>query len=452
MFFYPAFLFMFLSLTALSIYLWFMHRGNRLAAWASVMILCGGLLGSQMLLEKGWLPYAVARGADRAAIEGLTIATALLNVTIHTVPYWCVIVFYLLYHGYLQQRWIPLVLSLPIWLTVAVTDLTANRMNSGFIAVWGLGYLCVAACLAFLSIAKEKRRKERLHHALIAFIFLTPMAILNVYQFADGPLSDRLVTVIPYICIVSLFFISGMYLRDAFLGIQRKSMHTVHVGTGLIHHSLKNSIGKIKLNALNIRKNLQSGEYDKAEAYIDQLLKTHEAMIGSLSQISHIVSNKLEVCIEKVDLSEILDEAIASLEAYPNVRIEKRYFRAALDADRKLLSECLQNICNNAVEAMKGEGVLSVRMERRRSKLLLTIGDTGRGMDGIQLQNVFEPFYSTKTRSGKHFGLGMYQVKKVMDVHKGKIELKSAPDKGTTIRLIFKSASRRRRRGIRIGS
>jgi signal transduction histidine kinase len=443
MLFYPAFLFMFFSLTALSVYMGFMHQGNRLVKWASIMILCGGLLGLQMLLEKGWIPYAVSHGVDRTVLEVLSIAMALLNVAISTVPYWCALVFYLLYNGYLnRQRWIPLILSAPIWITAAIADLPANHIDSGFVAVWGLCYLCITSGLAVRSIVKGKSHRERLNHALIAVIFLTPITIANIYQFVDKPLSERLMTIIPYVCIVCLLFISVMYLRDAFLGIKRKSMHTVHVGTGLIHHSLKNSIGKIKLNALNIRKNLQSGQYEQAETYIDQLLKTHEAMMGTMSQISHVVSNKLDICKERIDLSKILDEVTASLEAYPNVRIERLYYPVVIEADRRLIVECIQNICNNAADAMKGEGVIRIRLERKKRKLILVIGDTGRGMDGIQLQNVFEPFYSTKQRSGKHFGLGMYQVKKVMDVHKGKIEIKSAPDRGTTIYLIFKLTSR----------
>jgi signal transduction histidine kinase len=54
------------------------------------------------------------------------------------------------------------------------------------------------------------------------------------------------------------------------------------------------------------------------------------------------------------------------------------------------------------------------------------------------MAQVFEPFYSTKGRTGKNMGLGMYYVQKVMEAHKGKVLLDSEAGKGTTVSLMFK--------------
>jgi len=439
---YLTFLLMFLALTAISIYLRVMHRGNRLVYWASLLILCGGLLGLQLLLERGWIPYAVTQGIDAAYIDASIFSIAILNVAINTIPYCCVLIFYLIYNGFFNhQKWMPLALSIPVWVTLFIqTDLSENKMNSGFVAAWGLVYLLISVWLASRSVAKGNNRRERFMHGLIAFIFIIPMSLVNMYHFSNNHISDQLIKVIPYICVISLVIITLLYVRDAFLGVKRKTMQTVNIGTGIIHHSLKNSIGKIKLNALNIRKNLQLGKYSEAENHIDNLLKTHEAMMETMTQVSHAVSDRVSLQKVKEDIAEVLEEVLASIEAYPEVRINKQYGPALLNMDRKLIAECLQNICNNAVEAMKEKGELRVQLVTGKRRLLLSISDTGPGMDSIQVQNVFEPFYSTKHRSGKHFGLGMYHVKKVLELHKGKVEIKSAPNKGTTISLIFKNA------------
>lgn len=162
-------------------------------------------------------------------------------------------------------------------------------------------------------------------------------------------------------------------------------------------------------------------------------------MMAMMSKISHATSDKLGSKREMHDISVVLDEVLESVEALPNVRVEKRYVPTLLLIDRMLITECLQNICNNAVEAMWEKGSLHISLDKRTNKVLLTIRDTGRGMNSIQLQNIFEPFYSTKLRTGEHFGLGMYQVKKVVEAHKGKVEVSSTPNKGTVIVLTFPS-------------
>ncbi|WP_157213489.1 ATP-binding protein [Paenibacillus senegalensis] len=120
------------------------------------------------------------------------------------------------------------------------------------------------------------------------------------------------------------------------------------------------------------------------------------------------------------------------------IEIDRQYGRKTLWLDKAMITECLQNIFNNAVDAMNEEGTLRIHLESGKGKTRISISDTGSGMDSIQLQNIFEPFYSTKHKSGRHFGMGMYQVRKVMAAHKGKVEVKSKPGQGTTVTLIFK--------------
>lgn len=440
MFFFMFFL-MFIGLTSLSVYLWVNHRGNRLIFWASLVILCAGLGGLQIFLEKGWVPYTIDRALNVTVIRSSVIATALLNAVINTFPYYGMLLFYLIYNGlFTYQKWIPILASIPPVITLFFqTDLMANRVDNGFVAVWGLCYVCFTAFLAVRPIIQASHFKERINHASIATVFLVPLIALNIYHFSSSPVSDQLMTFIPYICITSVLLITVFYLRDAFLGVRRKSIHTVHVGTGIIHHSLKNSIGKIKLNALNIQKHVHMGQYDKMDVYIENLLNTHESMMTMMSKISRAMNDKLVPKKEEHDLSVILDEVLETVEALPNIRVVKEYEPIFLFIDKMYMTECLQNICNNAVEAMRENGSLFVTLERRTNKVVLTIRDTGRGMNNIQLQNIFEPFYSTKHRSGEHFGLGMYQVKKVMEAHKGKIEVSSTPNKGTIIVLTFQS-------------
>ncbi|MDF2683903.1 MAG: hypothetical protein K0R47_5093, partial [Brevibacillus sp.] len=134
MFFFMFFL-MFVSLTALSIYLWVNHRGNRLIFWAALVILCAGFGGLQMFLEKGWVPYAIDHKLSVTVVRASIFVTALLNLVINTFPYYGMLLFYLIYNGFFTyQKWLPILLGIPPVVTLLFqTDLMANRVHNGFV-------------------------------------------------------------------------------------------------------------------------------------------------------------------------------------------------------------------------------------------------------------------------------------------------------------------------------
>lgn len=183
--------------------------------WAALVILCAGLGGLQMLLEKGWVPYAIDHKLSATVVRASIFVTALLNMLINTFPYYGMLLFYLIYNGFFTyQKWIPILLGIPPVVTLLFqTDLMANRVHNGFVAVWGLCYICFMAWLAVRPMIQANTPKERVNHASIAIVFLVPLIALNVYHFSAAPVSDQLIAIIPYICITSLLLITVFYLR-----------------------------------------------------------------------------------------------------------------------------------------------------------------------------------------------------------------------------------------------
>ena len=70
-----------------------------------------------------------------------------------------------------------------------------------------------------------------------------------------------------------------------------------------------------------------------------------------------------------------------------------------------------------------------------RGELIITVSDTGAGVDSESKANIFRPFYSTK--KGKGMGLGLYICERIMETHKGRISVESAPGSGATFYLHF---------------
>ncbi len=102
-----------------------------------------------------------------------------------------------------------------------------------------------------------------------------------------------------------------------------------------------------------------------------------------------------------------------------------------------LIEWVIENLCKNAIDAMNGEGVITISVSHDDDKAYIEVSDTGKGIAKSNRKRVFEPGYTTKARG---WGLGLSLVKRIMEeYHKGRVFVKnSMPGKGTTFRLELK--------------
>ena len=104
------------------------------------------------------------------------------------------------------------------------------------------------------------------------------------------------------------------------------------------------------------------------------------------------------------------------------------------------LREVLVNLVLNAVQAMPAGGTLSLRTGRHTDRsAVVEVGDTGVGMTESVRRRIFEPLFSTKGAGGSGMGLTMSQG--IVQEHNGRIEVESAPGRGTAFRLVFPFAT-----------
>ena len=111
--------------------------------------------------------------------------------------------------------------------------------------------------------------------------------------------------------------------------------------------------------------------------------------------------------------------------------------RAKIDADR--IKQVLLNLYLNAIEAMGDGGSLTVSAKRSEADngLRITVADSGPGIPKKDLPHLFDPYFTTKP-SGT--GLGLANVHKIVESHKGEIEITSAPGKGTVVTILIPHA------------
>ncbi len=102
-----------------------------------------------------------------------------------------------------------------------------------------------------------------------------------------------------------------------------------------------------------------------------------------------------------------------------------------------LIEWVIENLCKNAVDAMEGNGVITVTVSHDERNAYIDVADTGKGISKSNRKMVFEPGFTTKKRG---WGLGLSLAKRIMEeYHDGKIFVKkSVPGKGTTFRMELK--------------
>ena len=98
--------------------------------------------------------------------------------------------------------------------------------------------------------------------------------------------------------------------------------------------------------------------------------------------------------------------------------------------DREKLKQVVINLVVNAVEAMKEGGTLTARVQCDASGVVVSIEDSGVGIEPRHLESVFEPFFTTKEAGT---GLGLSIVRKIVDQHAGQVQIESDRGKGTRV-------------------
>ncbi|MGM9823650.1 MAG: sensor histidine kinase, partial [Muribaculaceae bacterium] len=144
----------------------------------------------------------------------------------------------------------------------------------------------------------------------------------------------------------------------------------------------------------------------------------------------------------EMELAFINESVLSSME-YMRSRISKRVtLHINVDDSRNcgvmlcqsLFEWVMENLTKNAVDAMQGEGSLTITVTSSASMAIIDVKDTGKGIARKNFKNVFNPGYTTKKRG---WGLGLTLVKRIIEeYHGGKIYVKESEiNQGTTFRI-----------------
>jgi signal transduction histidine kinase len=198
-------------------------------------------------------------------------------------------------------------------------------------------------------------------------------------------------------------------------------------------HELRNPLGSIRLFAGMLQQDLRPGT--QHEQMAAQILDASASMETTLSNLLAFAAPP-RAARRDVDLAALATDTCTMLSpssAQRGVELQGPESPGCpVWADVEAMRKVLLNLLGNALAATTRGGRIRVSARSERGGAVLTVEDSGRGIESDDLARVFDPFFS---RSEGGTGLGLSVVQRIVEDHGGRISLRSDPGKGTTARV-----------------
>ena len=203
--------------------------------------------------------------------------------------------------------------------------------------------------------------------------------------------------------------------------------------SSFVVHDLKNLIMQLGLVVRNSEK-----FRDNPEFYQDAFKTVKNATDKMQRLLEQLAKGRFELQKPEVlVLGNVLEQVVREFSGYrPAPELDSSLADVRIVASRDRFVSVLGHLIRNAQEATPDDGQVTVRAEQRDSQLLVSIEDTGQGMDiRFIREKLFKPFETTKGNAG--MGVGVYESREFIQSIGGRMEVMSAPGSGTTIMMIL---------------
>lgn len=205
-----------------------------------------------------------------------------------------------------------------------------------------------------------------------------------------------------------------------------------------VSHEFKTPIASIQGFA-NLLKDKDLSEKDKEE-YIDIIIEESGRLANlsnNIQQLSKLENKKGLIQKQKVAIDEQIRKCIIIL----NNKLEEKNIEIGMDEDKDvflnvnedMMHQVWINLINNAIKYTDDSGRIDIIIDEFKDRVVVEVKDTGRGIKEENVDKIFEKFYQEdSSHNSEGNGLGLAIVKKIVELHKGTIEVKSKIGEGSS--------------------
>lgn len=199
-----------------------------------------------------------------------------------------------------------------------------------------------------------------------------------------------------------------------------------------VSHEFKTPINAIEGYTMLLQDTVVSEEQNE---YVEKILyntKRLSELVGSILLLSKLENKGIQNRFEFFCLDEQIRKAIVSLEhkwTAKNIEFDVDMETIVYRGNESLLYHVFANLIDNAIKFNREGGKITVRLEKRETNIVFSVSDEGPGIDDNAKHHIFDKFYqANNSHSGEGNGLGLALVKRILDIHKGSIEVNNNED------------------------
>ncbi|MBI2385024.1 MAG: HAMP domain-containing protein [Elusimicrobia bacterium] len=220
--------------------------------------------------------------------------------------------------------------------------------------------------------------------------------------------------------------------------IKKERLAAIGQMASVVGHEIRNPLAVINNSIYFIKTKLGTG--GEPDAKITKHIKIIESEIQQANGIINEIltySRQRELQLEKVRINDWLEELLSVYPFPAHIQVDKHFDPANphVEIDKTEMQQAVRNLIGNGIEVMpapKGGKVTIRTIIPEAGWVRVDIADAGSGIPQDVLDKIFAPFFTTKARGT---GLGLAVVRKVVDHHKGKVDVESTVGVGTTFKL-----------------
>ena len=245
-----------------------------------------------------------------------------------------------------------------------------------------------------------------------------------------------------FILIIILSFVTALYQL-----LKQKQISEIKSDfINNMTHEFKTPIATINL-ALDAIKNPKIiGDKEKVNRYVKMIRQENKRMhaqVENVLRISKLEKNQIDVSKEALDVHDIIEEAITHVDLLVKnkggyIKLDLKAAASEVLANEFHLANVIVNLMDNAIKYSDESPNIDITTESSVNNIIIKVKDKGIGMNKNVQKNIFKKFYREERgniHNVKGHGLGLSYVKKIIEIHQGKLYVESEKGVGSTFTI-----------------